>query len=107
MQILTENNFIETIYTLSKPSIIQFSANWCDLCKIFDPVLKSIIEEYNTKINFFKVDVENSPALADKFHIQRLPTFILFNDRKITNCIVGTTTSTKFKDMLNESLIKK
>jgi thioredoxin 1 len=101
---LTYSNFAEEIFTSSKPSVVEFYAPWCDSCIEFENDLNTISDSFNNIINFFKVNIDDEPDLADRFMINKLPTFILFKDRQIKNSIIGTPTPYEFKMSCNNLL---
>jgi thioredoxin len=73
----------EWSYNGNKPTIIDFSANWCQPCKILSPVLEDISKEYGDKINVYKVDVDEEKELSMVFGIRSVPSilFIPINDQ--------------------------
>jgi thioredoxin 1 len=59
-----------------KPCLIDFYADWCAPCKIVHPILEELAEEYNGKINIYKVDTEKERQLAGMFGIQSIPSLL-------------------------------
>ena len=69
-------------YEGSLPSIIDFYADWCGPCKMVAPILEELSEEYEGKINIYKVDTEVEDELASLFGIKSIPSllFVPVND---------------------------
>jgi len=67
----------------SKPALIDFYADWCGPCKMVAPVLEELSEEYNGKIDIFKIDTEVERELSAAFGIRSIPSmlFIPLNDQ--------------------------
>lgn len=65
------------------PVLVDFYAEWCGPCKLQDPIVQEVGRERSEKINVFKVDVDKNPQLADDYHIQSIPTLIVFKAGKI------------------------
>lgn len=99
---LTRDTFAETIFVTNKPFLVEFSADWCSVCKDLHPIIEQLEQEYQSKINFVKIDVDQDSDLADQFKIDKLPTFLLFKNREIVDCIVGAESLNHFKTKLNE-----
>ena len=99
---LTHDTFAETIFTTNKPFLVQFSAEWCSVCKDLYPVIEQLEQEYQNQVTFVKIDVDTDADLADQFKIDKLPTFLLFKDREIVDCIVGAESLNHFKTRINE-----
>ncbi len=58
------------------PCIIDFYADWCNPCKMIAPVLEELQEEYDGKINIYKIDTEKEQELAGMFGIQSIPSLL-------------------------------
>ena len=71
-----EKNPTEWIYLGDKPCIIDFYASWCGPCAMIAPILNQLAEEYDGKINIYKVDTEVERELAAAFQIRSIPTLI-------------------------------
>ncbi len=64
-----------------KPKVIEFSATWCGPCKRQKPIYEAAIEKYGKIIDMESVDVDENPALASKYHINSVPTFIFIDSK--------------------------
>lgn len=72
---------VATVAGTGKPSVIDFSAEWCGPCKKFAPIYDKVASNYKGKVDFFHVDTEDAKnkALVDKFSVSVMPT-IVFRD---------------------------
>lgn len=59
-----------------KPCIIDFYADWCQPCKMVAPILEELAEEYNGKLDVYKVDTEKETELASVFGIRSIPSLL-------------------------------
>ena len=67
----------------STPVLVDFFAEWCGPCKMMTPVLKQLRDKMQDSIRILKLDVDKSPAMANAFQVQGVPTLILFHKGKI------------------------
>ncbi len=63
-------------------TFIDFYADWCGPCKIMAPVFDEVKKEYKDKVDFKKVDVEVDSAMATKFGVMSIPTFVILDGDK-------------------------
>ena len=90
---LTKKTFLEKVFNYEKnkewvfegkvPAIIDFYADWCGPCKMIAPILEELSNEYEGKINIYKVDTEVEQELAAAFAIRSIPSmlFIPMNEQ--------------------------
>ncbi|UBM61783.1 thioredoxin [Candidatus Sulfidibacterium hydrothermale] len=66
-----------------KPVLIDFSAEWCQPCRMMPPILKQVKQQLGDRIRILKVDVDKNPAIARKYMIQNVPTLMVFKKGEV------------------------
>ena len=86
---LTESTFDEEIGSSDLPLIVDFWAEWCGPCRMVAPVLVQIAQENEGKVRLAKLNVDDAPAVAQRFGIMSIPTLMVFQDGEAKKRIVG------------------
>ena len=84
---ISQNEFNEV--TESNVAVIDLSATWCGPCKMLAPVLAEVSEEYAGKVNFFNVDVDETPDLARQYKIMNIPALVVVKNGEKADMQVG------------------
>ena len=66
-------------YLGDKPAIIDFYATWCGPCRKQTPILEELSKKYKDSLYIYKIDVDNSPDLANTLNVSAIPTLIFFS----------------------------
>jgi thioredoxin 1 len=86
---VTEQSFEEEVLQSDKPVIVDFWAEWCGPCHAVAPVLDRIVEEANGDLKLVKVNIDEQPALSQRFGVQSIPTMILFKNGEPAAAAIG------------------
>lgn len=76
-----KGNFNSMIQS-SVPVLIDFSAEWCEPCKIQSPILAEVARELGEKIKVIKIDVDRNSEIAGRYQVRGVPTLLMFRDGK-------------------------
>ena len=87
--LVSNQNFEEEVLKASVPVLVDFFAEWCGPCKAMAPALEEVAGDMQGQLKVVKVDVDQSPDIAQKYHIQAMPTLIIFRDGEVADQHVG------------------
>jgi thioredoxin 1 len=101
---LTDANFDDEISKSDIPILVDFWAQWCMPCKKLAPILDEVSQEYDGKIKFAKLNVEEGQSTASRFGIMSVPTIVIFKDGKIHDQMVGLVAKEELKKKIDAVL---
>jgi len=97
---LDDKNFSDTVEKQTGPILVDFWAEWCMPCRALAPVIDELAKEFQGKVRFAKVNVDDCKEVPAKYGIRGIPTLILFNQGKKVNELVGNQAKERIKTML-------
>lgn len=105
LQHLDANQFDEVVYDNAEPSLIIFSRESCNICQGMVLLLEDLQSRYNTKYNFYYVDVEKEKNLFHRFSLQGVPQILFFKEGeyhgKLSGQVVNTQVEQKIVEVFN------
>ena len=85
---VTTATFEEQVLLSDQPVIVDFYADWCGPCKMLSPVLEQIATEH-VDVKITKVNVDEEPALAERYRVRGIPYVAMFRAGKLAEQVVG------------------
>jgi len=86
------------------PVFVDFWAEWCGPCRMVSPVVEELANDYDGKIKFVKVNVDEANELASKYNIFSIPTLALFHKGQLVGQQVGAASKESYKNMIDKAL---
>ena len=103
IEVITEN-FMTDVIEQSKetPVIVDFWAPWCEPCKQLTPIIEKIIKEKNGKVILAKMNIDESPEVAQQLKIQSIPAVMAFNDGQPIDGFIGVQSEKSIIEFVNK-----
>lgn len=102
---LSADTFDEMIQGADTPVLVDFWAEWCGPCKKIAPILEELAAEIGDQVAIAKVNVDDHPAVAQRFHVMSIPTLVLFQGGEVRKEIVGARGKPQLLQELDEFLV--
>ena len=71
------------IINSSKPTLVDFYADWCSPCRILSPIIEQTKNSVGEDATVLKIDVDNNREVVRKYQIKTVPTLLIFKEGEI------------------------
>jgi thioredoxin 1 len=98
---IDEKDFEREVLGSDVPTVADFYADWCGPCRIVGPTIEALSREYDGKVKFVKVNVDDNQRLAMKYDIGSIPTVMIFKNGEIIERVVGARPAQFYRQRIN------
>ncbi len=97
---INEASFEKAVLQAPMPVVVDFWAAWCGPCKMIAPVLDEIAKENGGRFRVAKVNIDDDPALMQRYNIRGVPALLFFQGGELRDQIVGVAAKKAIVDKL-------
>ena len=101
---VTDASFEADVLKASQPVLLDFWAEWCGPCKAIAPTLDALAQELQGKVVVAKINIDENPATPNRYHVQGIPTLMLFKNGQVAATKVGSVPKSKLYEWVNSVL---
>jgi len=101
---IDDSNFDQMVLQAKIPVLVDLWAPWCAPCRMVAPVVEELASEYDGRVSFAKLNVDQNPRTASRYGIMSIPTLLIFKDGKPLSNIVGFRPKAELKRSLDAAL---
>lgn len=83
---------------------VDFWAEWCGPCRMVGPVIEELANDYEGKVKFVKVNVDEAGELASKYNVFSIPTLTIIHKGQVIAQQVGAASKESYKNMIERAL---
>ena len=98
---ITDNGFTVEVLESTLPVVVDFWAPWCGPCRMMAPIMDKIAIQYEGKIKFCKINVDENPLTASQYQAMSIPLLLFFKSGKVIDKIVGAVPEPNLRAKLN------
>ena len=86
---ITTSNFETEVLQAATPVLIDFWAPWCGPCRFVAPAVEEMATQYAGKLKVGKVNVDDYPAVAQRYGITGIPALLFFEGGQVVDTVIG------------------
>ena len=100
---ISDDSFKQEVLDSDQPVLVDFWAEWCGPCKMIAPMVDELAHEYDGRVKFAKVNVDDNPKTAMEYGINGIPTMLIFKNGKPVKQVVGAVAKSVLQKNLEEA----
>ena len=89
VEYVTESEFQNQVLDADKPVLVDFTAGWCQPCKMIEPIVKQLAQDWDGKVKVVKLDADENPNIMMKYGVLGIPTLMLFKSGEVKERMTG------------------
>ena len=93
----------ESLRETNLPILVEYMAPWCVYCRRIGPAYDQLAQQYDGKVIFAKIDIDEEPQLAEQEQIEVVPTLIIYHKGKALGSIVAPESKAKIDAFIKET----
>ncbi len=102
---VTDASFENDVLKSTSPVVVDFWAVWCGPCRMIAPMVEELEAEYDGRVEFVKLNVDENPETSMNYGIRSIPTLLVFKDGKPVDQVVGAVPKKELKKHVDAVLV--
>lgn len=98
---LTADQFDALALAPGRTAVVDFWAPWCPPCRALAPTVEALAAERDDVL-VGKLDVDDHPAIAQRYGVQNIPTVLVFRDGRLAGRSVGLVSIGRLRDLVDQ-----
>ena len=99
-----DDDFVEVVDAATLPALVDLWAPWCGPCRMVSPALENLAHEFSGRVKLVKVNVDESPRVAQRFGVQGIPTLLVMRGADVIARQTGAVGEVALRSWLRDAL---
>ncbi len=101
---VSDGDFEQVVLKSDGPVLVDYWAEWCGPCKMIEPILNELADEYGGKLTVAKVNIDENQQITARYKIRGIPTLMIFNNGEPQGTKVGALTKSALKAFVDDTI---
>lgn len=105
-EVIADWNAVDWVMVNPRPVVVDFYADWCQPCKRLEPILRQIAQHYNGEVDFYRLNVDENPDIANVFLVRSIPFLLICPLEGEPKSVIGLYSQQEYIRVFNQALGK-
>jgi len=101
---VTDSDFDEQVLKADQPVLVDYWAEWCGPCKMIEPLLHELADEYGDRLRIAKLNIDENQQVTSRYKIRGIPTLMIFDNGEHQATKVGALTKSALKAFVDDTI---
>lgn len=101
---VTDATFESEVLKADVPVLVDFWAAWCSPCRALAPVVERLAKQYQGRVRFRKLNVDENPLASRKYQVASIPSVLIFKNGRIAGVSVGAVSESELRGRIDAAL---
>ena len=84
--------------------VVKYSSPTCGPCHSLKPILNKVVDEFDGKIHYVEIDIEEDPEIAENAGVVGTPTIQYFKDKALVTELKGVKPKSQYRELIASNL---
>ena len=86
------------------PVVLDFWAEWCPPCRALAPTFEELAKQYDGRVRFLKINVDENPQVSQRYGIKGIPTLVFFDGGREVERVVGASSKSALERIVDKHI---
>ena len=101
---ISDSQFESEVLKAEVPALVDFWAPWCGPCRMVEPIVEELAEEYADRVKFVKMNTDDNAKTASQYGIRAIPTLLVFKGGQPVGQVIGFRPKSDLKKVIDQAL---